>query len=163
MAKIKVLGVGNLLLTDEGAGIHAVEKIRELVESRQVEVIDGGTLGLDLLSVFEEADKVIIIDCARGGDVPGSIYRFGIDNLKRTTRDLKLSMHDFNLVDVINLAEALGKKLPEIIFYGIEPASLDWGTELTPEVKEAVNEVVKLVVKELVDELGEDILKKGDD
>lgn len=149
MKKIVVMGVGNLLLTDEGAGIHAVHKLENLISDQRVRIIDGGTMGLDLLPVIEEADVLYIIDCVKGGEPPGTVYRFGPDEIKQKIGELKLSLHDFNLVDVLNLARALNKPLPEIIIFGIEPASLDWGLEPTTEVARAIDRVIEMVLKEL--------------
>lgn len=163
MPKVIILGVGNLLLSDEGAGVHAVQKLKEKVSHEEIEIIDGGTLGLDLLPYFEQAEKLIIVDCARGGKKPGSIYRFGIESIKRERSSVKLSLHDFNLVDVINLAEALNRRLPEIVFYGIEPKSLDVGETPTEEVKQAIDRVVQMILNELLEHFGEEILKKGED
>lgn len=156
MEKIVVMGVGNLLLTDEGAGIHAVHKLENLISDKRVRVIDGGTMGLDLLPVIEEADLLYIIDCVKGGEPPGTVYRFGPDEIRQKMGELKLSLHDFNLVDVLNLARALNKHIPEIIIFGIEPASLDWGLEPTPEVARSIDRVVQLVLEELMERLKEE-------
>lgn len=140
-----ILGVGNILLTDEGAGVHAVQKLMKVLKHPNVELIDGGTMGLDLLPVFERCEYLIIIDCVKGGGEPGSIYRFAPEEIKQVPDTLKMSLHDFNLVDVLNLTKALGHKLPEIIIFGIEPKSLDWGLEPTPEVTDAIEKIVDLV------------------
>lgn len=162
LPRVIVLGVGNVLLSDEGAGVHAVQKLKERISHPEIEIIDGGTLGLDLLPYFERAEKLVIIDCARGGGKPGSIYRFGIESLKRERHSLKLSLHDFNLVDVINLAEALNVKLPEMVFYGIEPKSFDVGEKPTYEVEQAIEKVVQMIQEELIRDFGEEIVRKGE-
>ncbi len=157
MAKLTILGVGNLLLSDEGAGIRAVEKLQEIKsisKNPNIKIIDGGTLGLDLLPIFEESEKLIIIDCVRGGEEPGTIYTMKLEDIKLKGRDLKLSMHDFTLVDVINLAKALGKKLPDITIYGIEPESFEMGMELTEKVAEAVDKVVEEIKTVVEKEFG---------
>ncbi len=157
MAKLTILGVGNLLLSDEGAGIRAVEKLQKIEsisKNPNIKIIDGGTLGLDLLPIFEESEKLIIIDCVRGGEEPGTIYTMKLEDIKLKGRDLKLSMHDFTLVDVINLAKALGKKLPDITIYGIEPESFEMGMELTEKVAEAVDKVVEEIKTVVEKEFG---------
>jgi hydrogenase maturation protease len=94
----------------------------------------------------------------RGGEKPGTIYMFTPDEIKKSNRDLKLSLHDFNLVDVLNLAKALNKKIPEIIIYGIEPESLDWGLEPTETVARAIEQVVSEIVNNLREEYGDEVL-----
>lgn len=158
--KLTILGVGNILLKDEGAGVHAVQKIEKIISHPDIRIIDGGTLGLDLLPIIEESKKLIIIDCVKGGGKPGTIYRFTPDEIKKSNNELKLSLHDFNLVDVLNLAKALNKEIPEIIIYGIEPESLDWGLEPTEAVSSAIEKVVSEIVNNLRKEYGDEVLLK---
>jgi len=151
-----------LLLTDEGAGIHAVNLLKEMISHPDIEIIDGATLGLDLIGFFDQAERIFIVDCVRGGGQPGDIYRFALDEVKKTRSGLKFSLHDFNLVDVLELARAIGKEIPEIRFYGVEPASFEWGLELTPAVRKGIKKLVRMIVDDLRAEFGDDILlKKG--
>lgn len=136
-------------MSDEGVGIHAVQRLEGKIKDERVRVIDGGTMGLDLLPIFEEAECVFIIDCVKGGEKPGTVYKFNPDEIKQVQDSLKMSLHDFNLVDVLNLAKALGQKIPEIIIYGVEPESLEWGMELTPEVSKALDRVTGDIVKDV--------------
>ncbi len=156
MAKIVILGVGNILLSDEGVGVHVVEKLRGEIESSDIELIDGGTAGLDLLPVIESCDYLLIIDCVKGGEKPGTIYKFGPEEIKVKMDNMKLSLHDFNLVDVLNLGKALGKKLPKITIYGVEPKSLNWSLDMSPEVSQTLERLIK-IVKDDVNK----ILKEG--
>lgn len=149
MAKIVVLGVGNVLLGDEGVGVHAIEKLKEKINYPEVELIDGATAGLDLLPVLESCDYLLIIDCVKGGLEPGSIYKFAPEDMKVKLDNMKLSIHDFNLVDVLNLAKALGKKLPEITIYGVEPESMDWSLEMSKKVSQALEKLIKVVINDL--------------
>jgi hydrogenase maturation protease len=162
LAKLIILGVGNLLLRDEGAGIHAVNKLKEIICHPEIEIIDGGTLGLDLLGLLEDAERIWIIDCVRGGEKPGSVYKFGLDEVKKRTEGVKMSLHDFNLVDVLDLAQAIGKKLPEITFYGVEPESFELGLEPTAAVKSGIEKLVVMIVNDLQKYFGKEIFtKKG--
>jgi hydrogenase maturation protease len=146
-----ILGVGNLLLSDEGVGIHAAQRLMEDEELRElgVEVLDGGTLGLDLLPIIESCDRLFIVDCVKGGEEPGTVYRFEPEDIKDVVDGIKMSIHDFNLVDVLNLAKALGKPLPKITIYGVEPESLSWSLELTPRVEQALVRVIEELKKEV--------------
>lgn len=152
MKKIIVLGVGNLLLRDEGVGVQAVQKLAEEINHPEVELIDGGTSGLDLLPLFERCHHLLVLDCVRGGEKPGTIYKFGISDIKEKKANLKMSAHDFDLVDTISLARALQKELPEIIIYGVEPESIEWGLDLTPAVAESLKALI-LQVKKDIDEI----------
>lgn len=151
-----------MLLTDEGAGIHAVNLLKEMISHPDIEIIDGATLGLDLIGFFDRAERIFIIDCVRGGGQPGEIYKFGLEDVKKGRSGLKFSLHDFNLMDVLELARSIGKEIPEIRFYGVEPASFEWGLEPTPAVRKGIEELVKIIVDDLRAEFGNDILiKKG--
>lgn len=161
MHKLIILGVGNLLLSDEGAGIHAVEKLRQKVKHESIKIIDGATLGLDLFGLFDDAQKIWIVDCVKGGGEPGSVYKFGLESLKKKFSDLKLSMHDFNIVDVIELAKALGKKIPEITFYGIEPKTFEWGDKPSLEVESGIEKIVQMIIEDLKSEFGEKVVSEG--
>lgn len=156
MAKIVILGVGNILLSDEGIGVHIVEKLGGEIDNPDIELIDGGTAGLDLLPVLERCEYLLIIDCVKGGEKPGTIYKFGPEEIKVKLDNMKLSLHDFNLVDVLNLARALGKKLPKITIYGVEPKSLDWSLEMSPEVSQTLERLIKIIKDDL-----KKILKEG--
>ncbi len=149
MKKVIVLGVGNLLLKDEGVGVQAVQRLMEEINHPDVEFIDGGTSGLDLLPLFERCRYLLVLDCVRGGDKPGTIYKFGLSEVKEKKANFKMSAHDFDLVDTISMARALQKKLPEIIIYGVEPESIEWGLELTPAVAGILEKLVLLVRKDL--------------
>lgn len=162
MSKLTILGVGNILLSDEGAGVYAVQKLQSKISHPDIKIIDGGTLGLDLIGIFEETERLFIIDCVKGGGEPGTIYKFGLESLKTGLSELKFSLHDFNLTDVIMLAQGIGVKIPEITFYGVEPESFEWGDKLTPKVAVGVEKLIEMIVEDLKAEFGEEILKKGD-
>ncbi|MCX7831913.1 MAG: hydrogenase maturation protease [Actinobacteria bacterium] len=158
MHKLIILGVGNLLLSDEGAGIHTVEILKQKVRHKSIEIIDGATLGLDLFGLFDDAQKIWIVDCVKGGGEPGSVYKFGLESVKKKIPDLKLSMHDFNIIDVIELAKALGKDIPEITFYGIEPKTLEWGDKPSAEVRSGIEKAVQMIIDDLKSEFGEEVI-----
>lgn len=156
MKKVIVLGVGNLLLKDEGVGVQAVQRLSEEITHPEVEFIDGGTSGLDLLPLFERCCYLLILDCVRGGEKPGTIYKFDVSEIEEKTAGFKISAHDFDLVDTILMARALQKELPEIIIYGVEPESIEWGLELTPTVAGILEKLVAKVKKDI-----NELLKRG--
>jgi hydrogenase maturation protease len=143
-----ILGLGNILLKDEGVGVHVVEKIKDMALPPDVEVMDGGTMGLDLQYYIEGWKKVIVVDTVRAGDAPGTMYRF-TDKDIADKKGLLRSAHGFDFIDALRLAEFFQKKPDEVIFIGIEPESLDEGMELTPTIEKRVPALIELVMREL--------------
>jgi len=136
MKRLLVLGVGNLLLTDEGAGVHAVQDLSQEKEWNPdlVDFLDGATFTQDIFYVFQEYERVLVLDCVKGGREPGTIYRFTEANL-RENHEQRLSLHDIDLLDSLKMAELLGNK-PELMVIGIEPLTIsDWSMELSEPVK----------------------------
>ena len=150
--KIVVLGVGNLLLRDEGVGIHAVKELEKECFPAQVRIIDGGTGGIDLLFWLEKADYAIIIDCVRTKSPPGTIFRFPVTELNLGTGEQISSLHEVNLNELLLLAKKLGK-LPPTVIYGIQPAEISWGLELSPAVKQSLPRLVYLISQEIEKQL----------
>jgi hydrogenase maturation protease len=145
---ILVLGVGNTLLKDEGIGVHVTERIRAMNMPEEVELLDGGVLGLDLIEPMEDREKVIIIDAVQGGEVPGTIYRLTRKDIEMR-KDWRLSsLHDIDLPYVINMAELMGKHIDPVII-GVEPKDMSVGLELSPEIEAKIPEVIEMVMKEI--------------
>lgn len=145
---ILILGLGNILLKDEGVGVRVAEKIKEMPLPPDVEVMDGGTMGLDLQYYIEGRKKVIVIDAVRAGDTPGTMYRF-TDKEIADKKGLLRSAHGFDFTDALRFAEFFQNKPDEVIFIGIEPESLDEGMELTPTIEKRVPALIELVMREL--------------
>lgn len=149
--RILVLGVGNLLLRDEGFGVHVARRLMEMDLPPDVEVLDGGTGGLDLLDDIEGREKVVFIDVVRVGEPPGTLYRFGPEALKEKSKSY-LSLHDIDVGDLLKFIDALGLKKPEIMVIGIEPKDMETASlELSPELEAQVPKVIELVMKEIRD------------
>jgi hydrogenase maturation protease len=145
---ILILGLGNILLKDEGVGVRVVEKIKDMALPPDVEVMDGGTMGLDLQYYIEGRKKVIVVDAVQAGDAPGTMYRF-TDNNIADKKSLLRSAHGFDFADALKLSEFFKKKPGEVVFIGIEPESLDEGMELTPTIEKRVPALIELVMREL--------------
>jgi hydrogenase maturation protease len=140
-----ILGVGNILLRDEGAGVRAVEVLREMDLPRGVEALDGGTLGMDLLDLIADRERLIVIDVVRAGGPPGTVYRLCPDNLIRP--DLPhLSLHQAGLMEALAMAGQLGCAPREVVIFGIEPRVIDYGLDLSDEVAAVLPKVVALVL-----------------
>ena len=146
--KIVILGVGNLLLSDEGVGVHVANELVKLELPPGVTVVEGGTDGFRLINVITEADRLIVVDAVKGGGAPGSIYRFDINEVQNCPSGFKTSVHQIGILEVINLSGLIGKT-PQTTVIGIEPESLEMGMELSPEVKAKIPRIIELVFNEL--------------
>ena len=119
--KIVVIGVGNILMGDDGLGIYAIERLRQENLPPRVEVIDGGTVGIDLIYLLEEAEYALIIDCLDCGETPGMMFRIPWGEISDSNREEQIiSLHDVNLWSVLSLAEKLNR-LPQVVIF--EPCS----------------------------------------
>jgi hydrogenase maturation protease len=146
--KTVILGVGNELLSDEGFGVHVARKLAELKLPQGVEVIEGGTDGFKLLNIITEADTLIVIDAIKGGAVPGSIYRFRLQDSPKFPDLFKTSVHQISMLEVITLSGLIGKT-PETTVIGIEPGAICTGMELSKEICEKVPRVIEIIMEEL--------------
>ena len=148
MTKDLILGVGNLLLTDEGLGIHAVRKLFENPAlPADVEVVDGGTAGLGLLYYLEDVNRLVIIDAMETGGPPGTMVRLSGDQIP-VYMAMKVSPHEITLPDFLAAAKLRDLYPREVIVWGIQPQSLEVGVELSPVVAEKLDTLVKNVLGE---------------
>lgn len=147
--QITVLGIGNILLRDEGFGVRAVEELLDRYRfPAAVQVLDGGTLGMDLLRFLTGTKRLVVVDAIAGGGPPGTFYRFAGDEVKAYFRE-KVSLHELGIKDVLAVLEATDRAVEEVIVLGVQPQSLDVGLELTPVVAAALPDTVAAVVAEL--------------
>jgi hydrogenase maturation protease len=146
--KITVLGIGNILLSDEGVGVHVANKLSAISLPEHVSVVEGGTDGFRLLNIITETEHLIVIDAVKGGGEPGSIYRFDIDDVRACPSGFKTSVHQIGILEVIDLSGLIGKT-PRTTIIGIEPKSLELGMELSPEISEKIPRIIDFVLAEL--------------
>ncbi len=151
--RILILGVGNLLLSDEGVGVHVARKLMEMDFPPQVEVLEGGTDGFGLMHVLLQADRVILVDAIRGGGPPGSIYRFEIEDCPPFPDIFKTSVHQISILEVINLSGLIGPT-PRTTIIGVEPDCLDMGMALSPGIEAKIPRVIQLIEEEVAHYLG---------
>jgi hydrogenase maturation protease len=157
---VMVLGVGNILFTDEGVGIHVVKAMMERYEfGPNVSLEDGGVLGMNLLGVISEADHLIVVDAIKDGNMPGTLYRLqGEEIPKRVFK--KNSLHQVDLLEALALCQVLDKA-PETVIVGVEPKDIETvGLGLTPPVREKVDALILMVLGEL-DRLGSEYRPRG--
>ncbi len=147
--KTAIIGVGNLLLKDEGIGIHAVRELQQKALPAGVEVLDGGVAGIGLLDFFPGVQKLVLIDAADMNLAPGTVVRFTPEEIRSQAGGPKFSAHDVGLLEVLELAGALGQSPPEVVIIGVQPGEISWGTDLTPEVRNSLPLVVEMVLKEV--------------
>lgn len=146
--KIVVLGVGNELLSDEGVGVTVAKKLLKMNLPAEVEVIEGGTEGFGLLHIITQTDNLIVIDSVKGGGLPGSIYKFNIEDTANFPDLYKTSMHQIGILEVINLSSLVGKT-PKTTVIGIEPKTILSGMELSAEIRAKIPKVIEIVLDEI--------------
>ncbi len=129
------MGVGNTLLKDDGIGVHVTAALKPRTDFK---IIDGGTIGLSLLPVIEDADAVIVVDASEIGEPPGSMRIFRNREIDLQLSGKKKTVHEVALADLFSAAEIRGQCPAERALIAIQPASTDWGLEPTPEVAAAI-------------------------
>lgn len=144
-----ILGIGNTILSDEGAGVHAAEALLAAYDlPEEVEVIDGGTAGMELLGPLSDTDLLVVLDAVKSGRPPGSVVKLTGDEVPVFFRS-KLSPHQVSICDVLAGLEFSGDFPRDLVLIGVEPENLELGLEMTPTVAAKVPEMVALAVAEL--------------
>ena len=147
--RILVLGVGNILFTDEGIGVRAVEVMERFYEfSDNVTLMDGGTLGTRLMDPIMNCELLIVIDAVLGDGPAGSIYRLTGEDLRKSLA-FKDSMHDTDLVDTLIMCELVGNR-PDAVIIGMEPQDFHtMALELSPVSQERQEALIGFVLEEV--------------
>jgi hydrogenase maturation protease len=148
--KILIFGAGNLLLSDEGFGVHAIRYLEEhYLFPDTVELYDGGTLGIMVTHKLEEAERVYVLDVVDAAGEPGDLYRFEKEDIMLDRLPLKMSPHQIGIQEVLFLADMRDTCPQRVSLIGVIPDSLEAGCELTPRLRERVADVARMVVEEL--------------
>lgn len=146
---ILVLGVGNLLLSDESIGVHVVNQLeKEYVFSEGVELVDGGTAGMELLDYIASRDHVIIVDAVLTGDEAGTVVILQDDDVPALFNN-KVSPHQLGLSDLLGALKLTDESPKNIYLVGIVPNSVEPGLEMTETVSKTIPTVKKLVIDHL--------------
>lgn len=148
MPETLILGVGNILLSDDGVGVRVVQKLKALDLPQTVQVEDGGTCGLDLMQYLEGVSRLIVIDAADFKLPPGTIRRLEGADVPAFLAQ-KISPHEINLPELLFSAKLTGIYPQQVIIFGVQPGSLDTSLELTPPVAAQVDRLVDLVLQEM--------------
>ena len=145
-APVVIIGVGNYLLGDEGAGIHAVALLRGRSWPAGVEILDGGTAGVGLLHLIDGRRLAVIIDCADFGGAPGEIRSFDAEDLARDERS-ESGLHAVDLLTALALARKTVAYPARVVIVGIQPKSIAMGTTLSPDVQSALARLPEILTK----------------
>ena len=147
---IRILGIGNVLCTDDGLGPYVIKVLESRYEFPEgVEVVDLGTPGLDLTPFLADAKMVVVIDTIRGQQAPGSLRLLRDGEIVAKPPPSRMSPHEPGLREALMATEFSDSSPDEILFVGVIPESTDQGTSLTATVAKAVPAVVDAVVQEL--------------
>ena len=147
--KTTILGVGNVLLKDEGVGVYMAQRFeKKYIFPDYVEIVDGGTLGLSLLSVVTQTGRLLVFDAVKNRGKPGDTYLLTYDDLPFHLR-AKNSLHQADLMETLTVAGFIGDR-PETVIVGVEPQDIEpWGVGLTPPVQESIERLERLALDQL--------------
>jgi hydrogenase maturation protease len=146
-AGIKVIGFGNIFMSDDGLGIEVINRLRK--RKIPAELIDGGTSAADLIIFSKNSKKMIIVDAVDAGQKQGEVIRFGAGEIARFRGRLKsYSLHDFDLSQAIAIIQKM-KIVVDIVVIGIKPQKTGFGRGLSPEIEEKIPEIMEMVINEI--------------
>lgn len=148
-AKTLILGVGNYLQSDDGVSVHALADLQSSGRvPEHVDVVDGGTCGLDLLHFLEGVEKLVLVDAVHSGCAAGTIIKLRGDEVPAYLA-LKISPHDIGLPDLMATARLRDLYPPQVVVVGIEPQSLDFGVDLSPVVAARLPDLNQAILAEI--------------
>jgi len=148
VGKVIIIGIGNILLMDEGIGIHVINELEKHKLPDNVDIYDGGTGGFKLIDLMREAKRVIFIDAVEAGKTPGTITTFKYKDVRSIYPKKKYSLHDTNLLEVIKMAELLEVPI-EIEIVGIQPKTINYSTTLSKELRDAMPDIINTVLSRI--------------
>jgi len=142
MAELTVLGIGNILMSDDGVGVRVMEAVRDAREwGPDVEFIDGGAGGLGLLNVIEDAQAMVVFDAAEMGLSPGEFRVITPEQASADTQG-RISMHDAPFLETLALCEQFSRRPEDVVILAIQPKVVDFGREFSDELRGAFADVV---------------------
>ena len=147
-SKIVVIGIGNLLLMDEGIGVHTINELEKHDLPESIEIYDGGTGGFKLIDLMHGAARVIFIDAVETGKAPGSVTIFSAEEVHSLYNKKKYSLHDTDLMEIIKMTELLDDP-PIIEIVGIQPKIINYGTTLSNELAGSMSNIMNTVLRRI--------------
>ncbi len=158
--KIGILGIGNLLVSDEGFGVHAVRYLEEHYQfPDNVIIIDGGTAGIYMSPFLEECDPVIVIDVVDIDAEPGSMHYYSNEDVKAGKISTRMSPHQLGLLEVLEICKLRDAAPESVEFYCVVPKTLETSTELSDVVAPRIKDICDIVLKRL-GEMGVEVSKR---
>lgn len=150
---IVIIGIGNVLCSDEGIGVHVINELKRITLPPNVKVFDCGTSGMAILEAMDGAEKAIIIDAISSGKEPGTIHIYSIEELLRMEDNLLklVSLHQLNLISTFKLAKLTDayRMPPQIIIIGIEIESLEYSLKLSDKVTKVIPKVIEMIIHKI--------------
>jgi hydrogenase maturation protease len=147
--KTLILGIGNILLGDEGIGVWVVESLRRCYQfPSSATVLEGGTLGLDLLPQLQDVSRLLVVDAVQLGGEPGEIVRLEGDDVPRAI-DVKVSPHQIGIKELLATARLMGCEPPKVVLWGMEPERVQPGADFSPKIAQALPQLQTSVLDEL--------------
>ncbi|MBP3780046.1 MAG: HyaD/HybD family hydrogenase maturation endopeptidase [Selenomonas sp.] len=147
--EVTILGIGNVILRDEGFGVRVAEYLDKYYEFPDtVQIVDGGTLGIELTQYVTGTEKLLVIDSINGGAEPGTTFRFHNDDVMEHFQD-KLSAHEVGIQDVLGLLTVTGHKIPDVVVIGAQPYDVEAGVELSEGMMKLLPQMVEQALSEL--------------
>ena len=143
-----VMGIGNILLRDEGVGVRTIEAMQQIELPQGVELVDAGTAGADLIDLVADRRKLIVIDAIEADAAPGTVFRLLAEDLAPQDGAM-ISLHQLGLVESLAMAKHLGCAPQQVVVFGVQPAVISTGLDLSPQVAAAVPKVIQAVLSEL--------------
>lgn len=150
VAPVTVLGIGNIILRDEGFGVRAMEYLdKHFRFPPEVQLLDGGTLGSELLHFVTGTEHLLILDAVAGDAPPGTVYRFEDDAVMAHFQE-KMSSHEIGIQDVLAWLTVTDRPIPNVVVLGMQPYELTAGMTLSPEMEAALPSFAQRAVEELI-------------
>lgn len=147
--KTLILGVGNLLMSDEGVGVHVIQRLRtDYHLPEQVQILDGGTLGMDLLYYLEGVENLLLIDAVQARKEPGALVRLEGDEVPAFL-SIKVSPHQLGIPDMLAAAKLKDVFPQRIVLWGVQPELMEIGLDLSPKVESQVGTIIQNILYQL--------------
>ncbi len=144
-----VLGLGNPLMADEGVGCYVIDALRKTKPPPLADIREIGTGGMDILHLMRGRRKMIVVDCARMGIQAGEIRRFTPDDVVSVKDMSEFSLHDLDIMGVLDLARLVGEEVPQVVIFGIQPEKVGFGEGLSDVLRKRLGEYVEAVRSEI--------------
>ena len=148
--KILIFGAGNLLLSDEGFGVHFIQYLQKNYRfPEEVELYDGGTLGIMVTHMLEDAEQVYLVDVIEAKGEPGDIYRYEKEDFMLGRLPIKMSPHQIGIQEVLTLSDMRDRCPQRVSLFGVIPLSYEAGVELSPLLAGKMPGLAEMLVSEL--------------